>query len=144
MYKLFPLLVLAILALALRPTAALAGPLFGAKTDYATGGHPISVAIGDLNGDGRLDLVTANDDPADDVSVLLGNGDGTFGAKTDYGTGVGPYSVVIRDLNGDGKPDLVVTNVNSNTVCSAMATAPSARRRSSLLGTSPALWRSRT
>jgi hypothetical protein len=64
------------------------------------------VAIGDLNGDGKRDLVTVNCG-SNTVSVLLGNGDGTFGLKSDFGTGNWPQSVAIGDLNGDGKPDLV-------------------------------------
>jgi hypothetical protein len=88
---------------------------FGARTDYGTGSQPRSVALGDLNGDGRLDLVVANQG-SNTVSVLLGNGDGSFGARTDYGTGVQPYSVAIGDLNGDSKPDVVVANSGSNTV----------------------------
>jgi hypothetical protein len=73
------------------------------------------VAIGDLNGDGKPDLATANFG-SNTVSVLLGNGDGTFGARTDYGTGSSPHSVVIRDLNGDGTPDLATADLHSNTV----------------------------
>src|SRR2546426_6435413 len=82
---------------------------------FDTGSFPLSVAIGDLNGDGKSDLAVANYDPGT-VSVLLGNGDGTFEAKRDYSMGSGPYSVAIGDLNGDGRPDLATANVNSNTV----------------------------
>ena len=91
-------------------------------TNYPTGISPSSVAIGDLNGDGRLDLVTANiggdplgtPTPAGTVSVLLGNGGGTFSAATPYPTGsVIPSSVAIGDLNGDGRLDLAVTNYGS-------------------------------
>jgi hypothetical protein len=85
------------------------------KSDYATGSVPFSVAIGDLNDDGKPDLAVGNNG-ANSVSVLRGNGDGSFGAKTDYATGSAPYSVVIGDLNGDGKPDLAVVNYNSSTV----------------------------
>src|SRR5215831_7355392 len=91
-------------------------------TNYPTGINPSSVAIGDLNGDGRLDLVTANiggdplgtPTPAGTVSVLLGNGGGTFSAATPYPTGsVLPSSVAIGDLNGDGRLDLAVANYGS-------------------------------
>jgi hypothetical protein len=80
---------------------------FGAKVDYATGRGPQSVAIGDLNGDGKPELVTANT-YGTTVSVLVNRGDGSFLAKDDYEAGDGPTSVAIGDLNGDGKPDLAV------------------------------------
>ena len=80
---------------------------FGPKTDFDTGSAPSSVAIADLDADGRPDLVVANTS-SNTVSVLLGNGDGTFGSKTDFDTGNAPNSVAIADLNGDGQPDLVV------------------------------------
>jgi uncharacterized protein (DUF2141 family) len=88
-------------------------------TNYPTGINPISVAVGDLNGDGQLDLVTANigGDPAapippdGTVSVLLGSGGGTFSAATTNPTGsLLAFSVAIGDLNGDGKLDLAVAN----------------------------------
>jgi hypothetical protein len=72
---------------------------------------PTLVAIGDLNGDGRPDLVVANFG-SNTVSVLFGVGDGTFDPKADYGTGNAPSSLAIGDLNGDGRPDLVVANSN--------------------------------
>src|SRR6266540_4105105 len=87
--------------------------------NYPTGTNPSSVAIGDLNGDGQLDLVTANiggdplanPTPAGTISVLLGSGGGTFSAATPYPTGSFlPFSVAIGDLNGDGKLDLAVAN----------------------------------
>jgi hypothetical protein len=77
---------------------------FQAAVSYSTGEpDAVWVAIGDVNGDGRLDLVVANDGP---VSVLLGNGDGTFQAPLSCVTG--GSSVVLGDVNGDGKLDLVV------------------------------------
>src|SRR5437867_573543 len=65
---------------------------FGPKTDFATGISPFSLAIGDLNGDGKPDLATANY-TSSTVSVLLGTGGGSFGPKTDFATGSGPRSV---------------------------------------------------
>ncbi len=95
------------------------GPLgtggFGPRSDNTVGAFPASVAIGDLNGDGRLDLVTTNEG-TNTVSVLLGSGSGGFGTKTDFATGATPISAAIGDLNADGKLDLVVTNFSAGTV----------------------------
>jgi len=55
---------------------------FGAKSDYGAGSFPYSLAIGDLNGDGKPDLAVANAGDTT-VSVLLGNGDGAFRVKRD-------------------------------------------------------------
>ena len=92
---------------------------FGTKTDFAigggSGGPAYAVAVGDLNGDGFLDVTATEDDPGR-VSVLLGDGAGGFGAGTDYATGTQPYSVAVGDLNGDGFLDLVVANYGSGNV----------------------------
>jgi len=88
---------------------------FQPHVDYAVGTNPFSVAVGDFNGDGKLDLAVTNS--ADNtVSVLLGNGDGTFQAHVDYATGNRPTSVVVGDFNGDGKLDLAIANGTDNTV----------------------------
>jgi hypothetical protein len=71
------------------------------------------VAVADLNGDGRQDLVVANRD-GNTVSVLLGNSNGTFGAATNFAVGTKPYSVAVADVNGDGIPDVVTANATSN------------------------------
>jgi hypothetical protein len=74
---------------------------------YDTGRGPISVAVGDFNGDGRLDLVTANL-MGHSVSVLLGNGDGTFQTAQTYPVGPSPSAVAVGDFDGDGHLDLAV------------------------------------
>jgi hypothetical protein len=88
---------------------------FQQAQSYWTGVSPLFVAAADLNGDGKLDLVTANFG-GNNVSVLRGNGDGTFQSPVNYDVGIHPTSVAVADLNGDGKPDLVVTNRDGNSV----------------------------
>jgi hypothetical protein len=88
---------------------------FQASPTFAAGSGPLSVAVGDFTGDGRLDLAVANDF-SDDVSVLLGNGDGTFQAQRTFATGSGSYSVAVGDFTGDGRLDLAVANYFSNNV----------------------------
>jgi hypothetical protein len=90
-------------------------PSFARARSYSTGRAPVSIAIGDLNGDGKQDLATANS-AANGASVVLNRGDGSFRAKRDYRTGRAPYLVAIGDLNGDGKPDLATANYHSSTV----------------------------
>jgi hypothetical protein len=86
---------------------------------YDSGYTPSSVALADLNGDGKPDVVVANEHIAADtcggintspggVSVLLGNGDGTFQTAVTYSAGGNiAFGVTVGDLNGDGKPDLI-------------------------------------
>lgn len=87
---------------------------FNLVSANATDVNPQFVAIGDLNGDGKPDLVVPNYD-ATDISVLLGNGDGTFNTQI-FIVGTSPVSVAIADLNGDSKPDLAVANSSDNTI----------------------------
>ena len=86
---------------------------FQTHVDYMVGTEPTSVAIADLNGDGRPDLIISNFH-SNTVSVLLGRGDGTFKSAVDYAAGSGPISVGVGDFNGDHKLDLVVVNETSN------------------------------
>jgi hypothetical protein len=79
---------------------------FDAPMIFGTG-YAYSVAVGDFNGDGKLDLAVAN---GVGVSVLLGNGDGAFQPAVTYAAGTYTESIAVGDFNGDGKLDLVVTN----------------------------------
>jgi len=82
----------------------------------AAGHSPQSVAVGDFNGDGKLDIVTA-DQATDNVSILIGDGHGGFTAAiTGLGGGRSPQSVAVGDLNGDGKLDIVTADQATNNV----------------------------
>jgi hypothetical protein len=92
---------------------------FQAAVGYASSGFSLSsVAVADVNGDGKPDLLVANACASTDcleggaAGVLLGNGDGTFQAPLNYGSGgYAAVSVAVRDVNLDGKPDLIVANL---------------------------------
>jgi hypothetical protein len=92
-------------------------PIFLPPANYSTDG-PNAIAVADVNGDGKPDLVVANcpgggcdAQVPGTISVLLGNGDGTFQEPVNYPSGgMLPTSVQIADMNLDGKPDIVVTN----------------------------------
>ena len=85
-------------------------------SQYAAGPHsyPGYLAVSDLNGDGKLDIVAPGTQPGSTITVWLGKGDGTFLPGSSYPAGQAPFSVAITDLNGDGKPDLVVPNLQSD------------------------------
>ena len=85
----------------------------GATHDLGSG--PASIAVGDLDGDGKLDLVTANAE-ADSVSVLLNQGGGSFGQHTTYRVGSYPRSVALGDLDGDGDLGMVVASADLDSV----------------------------
>jgi Calx-beta domain/FG-GAP-like repeat len=94
---------------------------FGAAQNYTAGSQPQtdwgceSVTMADFNGDGRLDLVTANGDTGT-VSVLLGTGAGTFQPPVSATADSWPYGVVAGDCNGDGRPDVASANNGPNNV----------------------------
>jgi hypothetical protein len=97
--------------------------LFLPAVPYNPGGEdPLAVAVADVNGDGKPDLLVVNCDPiggdncGNDIrrglmGVLLGKGDGTFEPAVTYDAGFEAWSLVVADVNGDGKPDVVVVNL---------------------------------
>ncbi len=104
------------------------------KADFATGSVPAGVALGDMDGDGKADIATANYSSST-VSVLRNtSSSGTIGlaGKVDFATGSAPVGVVISDMDGDGKPDLAATNQGSSTVSVLRNTSLSGRALDSL------------
>jgi hypothetical protein len=79
---------------------------------------PSSIAVADLNGDGRVDLVAGRnlEGNGDNVIVFIGNGDGTFQLPRPYQGGIGTSSVTVGDLNGDGITDVAAASTISNDV----------------------------
>jgi uncharacterized repeat protein (TIGR01451 family) len=80
---------------------------FRSASGYAVGSSPQSVVVGDFNGDGKMDLAVLNT-VSNNVSILLGNGDGTFQAAKNFDAGSNPSGIFLGDFNGDGKLDLGV------------------------------------
>jgi len=94
---------------------AVNGVRMSAPVVYSTGNNPISMATGDFNGDGKTDLVVANEDD-NTVSVFFGNGNGAFSLQITFAVGNQPDAVVTGDFNGDGKADLAVVNAGDDDV----------------------------
>ena len=88
---------------------------FTAGASYPSGLGPDGVAVGDLNGDGIDDVVSA-DSGTNTLSVFLGKSNGTFQPRTIVTTGQNPSDVKLVDVDGDGKLDAIVTNNDDNTL----------------------------
>ncbi|MGD8787275.1 MAG: VCBS repeat-containing protein [Phycisphaerales bacterium] len=84
---------------------------FHQQVRYDCVNTPSSIVSADFNGDTYLDIAVYGEgaNEAGEISVLLGNGDGTFQAETRYSTGLNPNAMVSTDINSDGKVDLIVS-----------------------------------
>ena len=95
---------------------------FASALSFSVGGtfqSPYAVAVGDANGDGHLDLATADTNVSNEgISLLLGDGTGHFGAATLLPVGAGtnhsPQGIVLTDVTGDGHADIVTANLASS------------------------------
>ncbi len=96
---------------------------FEPAVHFPAGEIPVALIAADIDGDGLLDLVTANRD-GDDVSILLGRGDGSFEPAIHYEAGDGPGAVAAGDFNSDGRMDLAVANADSDTISVLLNTTP--------------------
>lgn len=91
-------------------------PDFNPAVNYNVNHSPVSVAVGDFNGDGNSDIAVVNS--SKNVSLLLGDGKGNFGSAVDLNVGNYPTSITTGDINGDGYPDLVTisSTINNATI----------------------------
>jgi hypothetical protein len=111
-------------------SSPIVGAAFQPQQSFAVGNSPVSVAVGDFNGDGKPDLVIANFGK-NTVSVLLnttaqGATVPSFASLVSFTVGSKPRSVAVGDFNGDGLPDLAVANYLDGTVGVLLNTTPQA------------------
>ena len=87
---------------------------FAVPVDYPTGAGAFAVATGDLNGDGKLDLVLL--DHTAGARLMFNNGDGTFTSPSDKSVGSSPIALALGDIDGDGRLDIVSITVQGEVV----------------------------
>jgi hypothetical protein len=102
----------------LRNTSTATAISFAAKVDFATAATPEGITTGDMDDDGKIDVLVACSGSSA-VSLLKNTstvGTIAFNAKIDYATGSFPWEVVAADIDSDGKFDIVSSNTGPNTV----------------------------
>jgi len=92
---------------------------FSAHTDRSAASGPYGAELGDLNGDGRLDLLLSHP-TSNQLAIYLGAGNGSFGTPSSFATGSTPYFFGLGDANWDGRLDVAIPSFGSNTVGVAM------------------------
>jgi FG-GAP-like repeat len=114
---------------------------FQAPVSFPAGNNPASVAVGDFNRDGKLDVAvpiySGQYSVADNVEVFLGNGDGTLQTGTNFYVDSSPLQVVVADLNGDGKLDLAAANYGVGEVSVLIGNGAGGFRRAHLYASGP-------
>jgi len=101
---------------------------FQAPVSYPVGSEPFSIAVGDIDKDGKLDLIVTSYDAGegDEIAFFRGNGDGTFQAPITFVVGTGPDYVALADLTRNGLLDVVTANFNSYDVSVLLNATPTA------------------
>jgi beta-lactamase class A len=103
----------------LRNVSGIANVMFASPLTLPVGQLPIAVAVGDLDKDGRPDIVTANHG-SDTISIYRNLGPGgssnLFAPRIDIPVGHGPHNLIIGDIDGDGRPDIAVANYQTFTM----------------------------
>ena len=110
-FKLPGFVVILLAALEIVPTTS--ARIFLTGRNYPSGEFPVAAVVQDFNNDGIADIASANQN-GKNVSVFLGNGDGTFGPANNFRVGADAMEIASADLNSDGNADLVVTGNAAN------------------------------
>ncbi len=105
-----------------------AGGVLGSESSYSASYAAQELGVGDLNGDGKLDLITSSWNPSGGtgftgLSVFVGRGDGTFNARTDFATDWQLSALTMADVNGDGRPDALAVYYQGNVISVSLGTA---------------------
>eukprot|EP01036_Dinobryon_divergens_P030161 gene30161-39358_t len=101
-------------------TGLITGSSFASRVDFNVGVYPRGVAVGDIDGDGKPEIIVANQ--GGDISILrntsaIGIIDvNSFAAKVDFSNTLSPYNISLGDIDGDGKVDIITGNLGTNTV----------------------------